>query len=139
MDIFIQQVVSGLATGGIYASLALALVMIYQATDVVNFAQGSMAMFSTYLCWSLLQMGLSYWVAFFATLVIAFAGGLLIERIVIRPVEDAPILTIVIVTLALFGPAHSVHETFTCMVPARPPGDEYRVYAELLGPDQPSA
>ena len=101
MDIFIQQVVSGLATGGIYASLALALVMIYQATDVVNFAQGSMAMFSTYLCWSLLQMGLSYWTAFLGTLVIAFVGGLLIERIVLRPVEDAPILTIVIVTLGL--------------------------------------
>jgi len=101
MDIFIQQVVSGLATGGIYASLALALVMIYQATDVVNFAQGSMAMFSTYLCWSLLQAGLPYWVAFFATLVISFAGGILIERVVIRPVENAPILSIVIVTIGL--------------------------------------
>lgn len=101
MDILIQQVVSGLATGGIYASLALALVMIYQATDVVNFAQGSMAMFSTYLCWSLLQAGLPYWVAFVATLVISFTGGLLIERIVIRPVENAPILSIVIVTIGL--------------------------------------
>ena len=101
MDIFVQQVVSGLATGGIYASLALSLVMIYQATDVVNFAQGSMAMFSTYLCWSLLQAGLPYWVAFFATLVIAFAGGILIERVVIRPVENAPILSIVIVTIGL--------------------------------------
>jgi len=101
MDIFIQQVVSGLATGGIYASLALALVMIYQATDVVNFAQGSMAMFSTYLCWSLLQAGLPYWVAFFATLVISLAGGILIERIVMRPVENAPILSIVIVTIGL--------------------------------------
>jgi len=101
LDIFIQQVVSGLATGGIYASLALALVMIYQATDVVNFAQGSMAMFSTYLCWSLLQAGLPYWVAFVATLLIAFAGGILIERVVIRPVENAPILSIVIVTIGL--------------------------------------
>jgi len=101
MDIFIQQVVSGLATGGIYASLALALVMIYQATDVVNFAQGSMAMFSTYLAWSMLQAGLSYWVAFFATVIIAFVGGVAIERVIIRPVENAPILAIVIVTLGL--------------------------------------
>src|SRR5215468_9246963 len=101
MDIFIQQVVSGLATGGIYASLALALVMIYQATDVVNFAQGSMAMFSTYLAWSMLQAGLSYWVAFFATVIIAFVGGVAIERVVIRPVEGAPILAIVIVSLGL--------------------------------------
>ncbi|HEY7869733.1 MAG TPA: branched-chain amino acid ABC transporter permease, partial [Methylomirabilota bacterium] len=95
MDIFIQQVVSGLATGGIYASLALALVMIYQATDVVNFAQGEMAMFSTYLAWSLLQAGLPYWATFCATVAIAFVGGLLVERIVIRPVEGKPILTIV--------------------------------------------
>ena len=108
MDILVQQVVSGLATGGIYASLALALVMIYQATDVVNFAQGEMAMFSTYICWTLLQAGLPYWVAFVATLVIAFVGGLLIERIVIRPVENAPILTIVIVTLGLVFILNSV-------------------------------
>jgi branched-chain amino acid transport system permease protein len=108
MDIFIQQVVSGLATGGIYASLALALVMIYQATDVVNFAQGEMAMFSTYLAWSLLQAGLPYWVTFFATVAIAFVGGLLIERVVIRPVENAPILTIVIVTLGLLVILNSV-------------------------------
>jgi len=108
MDIFVQQVVSGLATGGIYASLALALVMIYQATDVVNFAQGEMAMFSTYLAWSLLQAGLPYWVTFFATVAIAFVGGLLIERVVIRPVENAPILTIVIVTLGLLVILNSV-------------------------------
>ncbi|HET8577899.1 MAG TPA: branched-chain amino acid ABC transporter permease [Methylomirabilota bacterium] len=108
MDILIQQIVSGLATGGIYASLALALVMIYQATDVVNFAQGEMAMFSTYLCWSLLQTGLPYWVAFFGTLVIAFVGGILIERLVIRPVENAPILTIVIVCIGLLVILNSV-------------------------------
>ena len=108
MDILIQQVVSGLATGGIYASLALALVMIYQATDVVNFAQGEMAMFSTYLAWSLLQAGVPYWVTFFATVAIAFVGGLLIERVVIRPVENAPILTIVIVTLGLLVILNSV-------------------------------
>src|SRR5713226_3743967 len=108
MDIFIQQVMSGLATGGIYPSLALALVMIYQATDVVNFAQGEMAMFSTYLCWSLLQARLPYWVAFVATLVISFVGGLLVERIVIRPVENAPVLTIVIVCIGLLVILNSV-------------------------------
>ena len=101
MDIFVQQVVSGLATGGIYASLALALVMIYQATDVVNFAQGEMAMFSTYLAWTFLQAGMPYWVAFCCTVALAFVGGLVIERVVIRPVENAPILSIVIVTLGL--------------------------------------
>jgi len=108
MDIFIQQVMSGLATGGIYASLALALVMIYEATEVVNYSQGEMAMFSTYICWSLLQAGLPYWVAFFATLVIAFVGGVLIERVIIRPVENAPILTIVIVCIGLLVILNSV-------------------------------
>jgi branched-chain amino acid transport system permease protein len=101
VDVFFQQVVSGLATGGIYGSLALALVMIYQATDVVNYAQGEMAMFSTYLAWSMMNAGLPYWVAFFATLALAFVGGLVIERVIIRPVENAPLLTIVIVCIGL--------------------------------------
>jgi branched-chain amino acid transport system permease protein len=108
MDIFIQQVMSGLATGGIYASLALALVMIYQATDVVNFAQGEMAMFATYLAWTLMNAGLSYWVAFVLTLAIAFVGGVVIQRVIIRPVENKPILTIVIVTLGLLVILNSV-------------------------------
>jgi branched-chain amino acid transport system permease protein len=101
VDTLIQQIVSGLATGGIYGSLALALVMIYQATDVVNYAQGEMAMFSTYLAWTLLNAGVPYWVAFVATLAIAFVGGLLLERLLIRPVESAPVLTIVIVCIGL--------------------------------------
>ena len=108
MEIFLQQVVSGLATGGIYGSLALSLVMIYQATDVVNFAQGEMAMFSTYLAWSMLNAGLPYWVAFFATLAVAFVGGLLLERVVIRPVESAPVLAIVIVCIGLLVILNSV-------------------------------
>jgi branched-chain amino acid transport system permease protein len=108
VDTFIQQVISGLATGGIYGSLALALVMIYQATDVVNYAQGEMAMFSTYLAWTMLNAGLPYWWAFFATLAVAFAGGILIERVIIRPVESAPILSIVIVSIGLLVILNSV-------------------------------
>ncbi len=101
IETLLQQVVSGLATGGIYASLALALVMIYQATEIVNFAQGEMAMFTTYLAWSMLNAGAPYWLAFLATVALAFMGGLLIERIVIRPVEGKPILTLVIVCIGL--------------------------------------
>ena len=108
MEILFQQIVSGLATGGIYGSLALALVMIYQATDVVNYAQGEMAMFSTYLAWTMLNAGLPYWLTFFATLAIAFVGGLVIERVIIRPVENAPILTIVIVCIGLLVILNSV-------------------------------
>ena len=101
MDTFLHQVLSGLASGGIYASVALALVMIYQATHLVNFAQGEMAMFSTYIAWSLINAGLPYWAAFFLTIGIAFAAGVAIERIIIRPVEQAPVLAIVIVFIAL--------------------------------------
>jgi branched-chain amino acid transport system permease protein len=101
LNLLIHQILSGLATGGIYASLALALVMIYQATHLVNFAQGEMAMFATYIAWSLLQQGMPYWGAFALTVVIAFVGGVLIERIIVRPVERAPILSVVIVFIAL--------------------------------------
>jgi branched-chain amino acid transport system permease protein len=101
MDAFIQQVFAGLATGGIYAAVALALVMIYQATDHLNFAQGEMAMFSTYIAWSLLQRGVPYWPAFFITIAISFAGGVLIQRVILRPVENAPVLSQVIVFIGL--------------------------------------
>jgi branched-chain amino acid transport system permease protein len=98
---FLQQVVIGLSSGAIYATLALALVLIHRATGVVNFAQGEMGMFSAYIAWQLVQEGLPYWVAFVLTLGVAFAGGVALERVVIRPVENAPVLTIVIVTLGL--------------------------------------
>ncbi len=101
MDAFIHQVLSGLATGGIYASLALALVMIYQVTRLVNFAQGEMAMFSTYIAWSLINAGMGYWPAFLLTVLFALALGVVIERVVIRPVENAPVLAIVVIFIAL--------------------------------------
>jgi branched-chain amino acid transport system permease protein len=99
---FVQQVVSGLApAGAIYASLALALVLIFRSTHVVNFAQGEMAMFTTYVAWELMHRGLSYWPAFALTLAIAFAGGVAVERVLIRPVEQASPIAIVIVTIGL--------------------------------------
>jgi branched-chain amino acid transport system permease protein len=101
VDQLLQQTLSGVATGAIYASLALALVMIYQATESVNFAQGEMAMFSTYIAWTLMQAGMPFWAAFLLTVAISFIGGVLIERVVIRPVETAPILTHVIVFIGL--------------------------------------
>jgi branched-chain amino acid transport system permease protein len=97
-----QQIVSGLATGSIFASLALALVLIYRSMGVINFAQGELAMFSTFIAWQLVQLGIPMWGAFFITVVIAFASGIALERLVIRPVERAPQLTLVIVTLGLF-------------------------------------
>lgn len=101
MDAFLLQVFSGLANGIIYGSVGLALVMIYQATHHINFAQGEMATFSTFIAWALINSGWPYWGAFFATLAISFMGGLAIQRIILRPVEKAPALTNVIVFIGL--------------------------------------
>lgn len=101
MEGFIHQVISGIATGGIYASVALALVMIYQATHHVNFAQGEMATFSTYITLTLINIGLPYWVAFVAAVAISFAIGVAIERLLMRPVANAPVLTSVGVFVGL--------------------------------------
>ena len=101
METFLHQVLSGLATGGIYASVAMALVMIYQATHHINFAQGEMAMFSTYLALTMINAGVPYWLAFVLTVIISFFGGMAIERIIIRPVEKSPVLTVIIVFIGL--------------------------------------
>src|ERR1700693_5243247 len=101
MQEFLQQVISGIATGGIFASLALALVLIYNAMGLVNFAQGEMAMLATFGAYTLISHGVSYWIALPVTLVLAFAGGIVIQSIVIRPVERAPLLALVIIPLGL--------------------------------------
>ncbi len=98
---FLHQVLSGLATGGIYASVALALVMIYQATHQVNFAQGEMATFSTYMAWKMIDSGFPYWAAFLLTLVFAFVVGVTIERVIVRPFYKAPVLSVVAVFIGL--------------------------------------
>jgi branched-chain amino acid transport system permease protein len=102
MSGFFQQVVAGLGLGAIYAALALALVLIHRATGVINFAQGEMAMFTTYIAWTLIENhGWSYWPAFVATLAFAFLLGVGVQRVVIAPVSNASVLTIVIMTIGL--------------------------------------
>ena len=125
MTNFLQQVVSGLASGGIYGALALALVLIHRATGVINFAQGEMATFSTYILWTLTQNhGVSYWPAFVLTLALSFAGGFGVHQLVVRPVERGSLLRVVIVTIGLLlllnglmtwiwtGEVRSVHSPF---------------------------
>jgi branched-chain amino acid transport system permease protein len=101
MEALLHQIFAGLANGGIYASVALALVMIYQATHHINFAQGEMATFSTFIAWAFINNGMPYWAAFFLTVAISFAGGVLIQRIILKPVEKQPALTNVIVFIGL--------------------------------------
>jgi branched-chain amino acid transport system permease protein len=140
METFLHQVLSGLATGGIYASIALALVMIYQATHLVNFAQGEMAMFSTYIAWSLIESGLPYWVAFGATVVTAFAMGIVIERLIVRPIADKSELAVVVVFIGLLVIFNSIAgfiwtyslKTFpTPFSPALIPGNKYLTSHEI--------
>ncbi len=101
MEAFVHQIASGLANGCIYGSVALALVMIYQATHHINFAQGEMATFSTFVAWALIQSGWGYWSAFLFTVAVSFVAGLVIQRLILRPVEKAPVLTNVIVFIGL--------------------------------------
>ena len=108
MDAFLHQLLAGLASGGIYASVALALVMIYQATHHFNFAQGEMAMFSSFIAWSLIQAGLPYWAAFFATVVLSFVLAAVVEFTVIRPMHDKPALSVVVVFIGLLVIFHSL-------------------------------
>lgn len=101
-ELFGEQVISGLATGSIYALVALAIVLIYRSTDVINFAQGEMAMLVTFSMWSLLLAGFPAWTVIFIGIALGFALGAFVERTIIRPVEDKPPLNVVVVTLGLF-------------------------------------
>ena len=103
MEFFIQQLVAGLTSGAIYACVALGLVMIFVSTDHINFAQGEMAMFATYLSWAMIDAGVPYWVAFVATILIAFSGGLFIQRVILKPLETAPVLSLVVCFIALLS------------------------------------
>ena len=103
-----HQVLAGLATGGSYASVALALVMIHQATHLLNFAQGEMAMFSTYIAWALINAGVPYWGAFFLTIGFAFVLGLAIQHFVMRNIRSTSLLQLVIVFIGLLVIFNSV-------------------------------
>lgn len=126
----LQQIASGIAMGGIYACLGLALVMIFQSTGHINFAQGEMAMFSTFVAWLLLQHGLPYWAAALVTLAFGFAMGFVIERLVLRPLKNAPELSVIVVFIGLLVGVNSLAgwifghqlETFPSPFPERVPG-----------------
>jgi branched-chain amino acid transport system permease protein len=102
VTLFFQRVVDGVQNGAIYASLALGIVLIFRATGLLNFAQGEMAMFSTFITWVLHSSGVNIVLAILLSMVIAFAGGAAIERLLIRPVEHSSPLAIVIVTIGMF-------------------------------------
>jgi branched-chain amino acid transport system permease protein len=100
LETLTSQVVSGLATGCVYALIALGFVLIFKATDVVNFAQGEFVMISGFISYTLLiKLGLPYWLVFLVTIVLSGFMGVILERVVVRPIMDAPIFSIVIATI----------------------------------------
>ena len=108
MEQLIQQVAAGLANGAIYALVALALVMIFVSTDHINFAQGEMAMFSTYIAWALAQTGMGFWPALLLAMLLSFLAGMVIERVILRPLHNAPLLSIVVVFIGILAIFHSM-------------------------------
>jgi branched-chain amino acid transport system permease protein len=99
----VQQVVAGVASGSIYACIALAIVMIHQAIDHVNFAQGEMAMFSTYLAWQGLQWGWPFPLCFVVAVAVSVAVGMALDRVVFRPLHAAPALSQIVAFIALYA------------------------------------
>jgi branched-chain amino acid transport system permease protein len=108
MTLLLQQVLAGLANGAIYALMALAIVMIYQAIDHLNFAQGEMATFSTFVAWQLIHWGEPYWLAFILAVVFSFIAGIALERVVFRPIHTAPVLSQLVAFIALFSIINSL-------------------------------
>ncbi len=102
MQLFLQQIIEGLASGAIYASLALSLVLIYRATRIVNFAQGEMATLSVYLAWQLTQWGVPFWLSLVIIAAVSFVMGALVFRLMIRPVLGASDHTMVVICIGFF-------------------------------------
>ena len=101
MTLFWDYTLNGIVNGMIYAAMALALVLIYRATRIINFAQGAAGMLTTFIAFSLLSRGLGYWWAFVLVLVIGFAIGAATQWILIRPLQGKSDLNPVIVTIGL--------------------------------------
>ncbi len=102
METFVQLIISGIATGSIYGSMGLAIVLILRSTRSLNFAQGEMATFGAFTGWSLLNTGMPYWIAFLALIPISFAGGFMVHRVIVRPFEKGSFSRLIMVLLGLF-------------------------------------
>jgi branched-chain amino acid transport system permease protein len=102
MTKFIDLTLNGISTGAIYAAVALALVLIWRATRILNFAQGAMLMVTTFIASGVITATGSYWLGFASALVAGLILGAVVERVLIRRVESGPPLNAVIVALGLY-------------------------------------
>jgi branched-chain amino acid transport system permease protein len=101
MQQFIELTLSGLATGMVYAAIALALVLVWRGTRVLNYAQGAMAMFTSYIALTVINRTGDYWLGFIVALGAGLVLGAIVERTVIRPVTGKSPLNAVIVSIGL--------------------------------------
>ena len=125
MQQLVNTLLGGVTLGMVYAAFALALVLIWRSTGVVNFAQAPMAMVTTFVALRIIEGGHSYWLAFAVALVGGLALGAVVERIVVRPVEGGPEINAVILTLGLFVVLHGLAEVVF--------GNRYRSFPAAFG------
>jgi branched-chain amino acid transport system permease protein len=102
IDEVLQTILAGIATGCIYGLVALGFVLIYKATEVVNFAQGELMMLGAFFAYSFITfLNLPYWTAFLLTVILMGVLGMLLERAVLRPLIGEPVFAIVMVTIGV--------------------------------------
>jgi branched-chain amino acid transport system permease protein len=102
MDVFLQLTVSGLANGMVYALVAVGFVVIYKASDVINFAQGELLLFGAFLCFAFVgQLGMPWSLGVIATLAVAVGVALVVERLVLRPLVGEPVISMIMATIGL--------------------------------------
>jgi branched-chain amino acid transport system permease protein len=102
MEIFVQIIITGIATGGVYGLIALGFVLIFKATGILNLATGAFMTLGAYICLTVLsQLGAPFWLAFLCTLGFAIMLGVVLEKIILRPLIGEPIISVVMVTIGL--------------------------------------
>ena len=128
MDIFLQMIVTGTATGGVYGLIALGFVLIFKATGILNLATGAFMTLGAYICLTVLgQFGAPFWVAFLCTLGFAILLGIVLERVILRPLIGEPIISVVMVTIGL----SSILQGLTHMIWS----PDYRSFPEIFPPE----
>ncbi len=125
MQQLVNTLLGGLTLGMVYAAFALALVLIWRSTRIVNFAQAPMAMVTTFIALQIIEAGHSYWLGFAAALLAGLVLGAVVERVLIRPVEGKAEINAVILTLGLFIVLHALASVVF--------GNRYRSFPAAFG------
>jgi branched-chain amino acid transport system permease protein len=128
MDILLQVIVTGVATGGVYGLIALGFVLIFKATGILNLATGAFMTLGAFICLTLLEMaGLPFWLAMIATLFLAVILGIVVERLILRQMIGEPIIAVIMITIGLSSILHGL--THIVWSP------EYRSFPEIFPPE----